>query len=454
MARVLVIEENGNWKTFLSEALSSAHQVTLYSNGRNVSKRLQHEAYDVIILDLPPSQSDGIGFLQSLIKGAPYTPVIVTSQHEKTELVVKTIKAGAFDFVAKPYSADKIKLAVEQALEKRSLKNEIDYLRRQQDVIYDWERIIAVSPSMKKVISTIKKLARADSTVLMTGETGTGKSFLSGTIHFNSPRRSKPFIKINCANIPETLLESELFGHEKGAFTSADKTRAGRFEQAHGGTVFLDEIGELNPALQVKLLRVLEEKSFERLGGNRTIHSDIRIIAATNRDLEKQVAEGTFRKDLYYRVNVLRMHLPSLRERRECIEPLAYHLLEKTCRSVKKRIDGFSPTVIDLFRRYHWPGNIRELSNTIERAALLEDSRIIQKENVSLPESPVLSGNEGKRKTMQSLDMHEKDLIIEALEENLWIQKEAAKRLCITPRALNYKIKKYGISHPRWLKNK
>jgi transcriptional regulator with GAF, ATPase, and Fis domain len=272
-------------------------------------------------------------------------------------------------------------------------------------------------------------------------------------------------VKINCANIPETLLESELFGHEKGAFTGANKTRAGRFEQGNGGTVFLDEIGEMSPALQAKLLRVIEDRSFERVGGNRTIRTDIRVIAATNRNLEQQVADRAFREDLYYRINVLRFHLPPLCQRRQCIEPLAKHLLEKICRSTKKRIQGFDPQVLDLFHQYQWPGNIRELSNTIERAVLLEDSGAIKKENVFIPELIVTAVDvvntrevetEGSiaEKTPQTLDEHERDLILEALEKSLWIQKDAAKLLGLTPRTLNYKIKRYGITHPRWRKNK
>jgi transcriptional regulator with PAS, ATPase and Fis domain len=300
----------------------------------------------------------------------------------------------------------------------------------------------------------VRKLSDNNSTILMTGETGTGKSFLAGTIHYNSPRRNKPFIMINCANIPETLLESELFGHEKGAFTGALKTRAGRFEQANEGTVFLDEIGELSPALQAKLLRVLETKSFERVGGNQTIHSDIRVIAATNRLLEQQVAEGAFREDLYYRINVLRIHLPPLRERQECIEPLAYLLLEKICRSVKKRITGFSPRVIEMFKRYQWPGNIRQLSNAIERAVLLEESQVIHEDSVSLPETLGLPPKENSRSELQTLNVQERETILSALERSLWIQKDASKLLGITPRALNYKIKKFGITHPSWLKNR
>jgi len=311
-------------------------------------------------------------------------------------------------------------------------------------------------------MESLKKFAETDATILITGETGTGKSFLSGTIHFNSTRKKKPFIKINCTNIPETLLESELFGHERGAFTGANRTRVGRFEQANGGTAFLDEIGETSLDLQAKLLRVLDEKSFERVGGNRTIHSDVRVITATNKNLEEQVAAGRFREDFYYRVNVLSIHLPPLRERRACIEPLAYYLLKKSCRSLRKQIRGFAPAVIEKFQSYAWPGNIRQLANTIERAVILEETDTIQEKNVSLIkpvsvgnveptlDSPMPSLEPGPR----SLEEHEKDLIIDALEKTLWIQKDAAKRLGISPRALNYKIKKHGITHSRWRKNK
>ena len=307
---------------------------------------------------------------------------------------------------------------------------------------------------MQEVIVTIKKLAKADSTILMTGETGTGKSFLSGNIHFNSSRSHKPFIKVNCANIPETLLESELFGHERGAFTDAGKTRTGRFEQANGGTLFLDEFCELSFALQAKLLRALEDKSFERLGGNKTIHSDTRIIAATNRDIETLVRDGLFREDLYYRINVIRIHLPPLRERRQCIEPLAYYLLEKLSRSVKKPLKSLSAEVIELFLNHPWPGNIREMSNAIERAILLEDDPVIRKQNVSLPKVDVKSSQPAQPQGLRLSQDQEKDMIYQALENNLWIQKDAAKELGITPRALNYRIKKLGITHTRWRKNR
>lgn len=453
MAAILIIEQDGTWRTRLVEALAPTHSLTFCKSPAKAVAPLRKAAYEVIICDLTAAREEAVEFIQDLVQEVPQSRIMVTSPEEKAEFIVRLIRLGVFDFIGKPYSVDRIRLAVSQAMENRSLKNEIDYLRRQQDVVYDFSKIIAKSRSMQQVMGTMKKLANTDSTVLVTGETGTGKSVLSGSMHFNSARRDKPFVKITCANIPEALLESELFGHEKGAFTGANKTRVGRLEQANGGTVFLDEIGELSPALQAKLLQVLEDKSFERVGGNRTIRSDIRIITATNRNLEQRVADRTFREDLYYRINVLRVHLPPLRERPDCIEPLAYHLLEKICRSVKKRVDGFSPEVITRFKSYSWPGNIRELSNVIERAVIIEDGLTIERDSVSLPE-PVSGRQSESRTDSLELNNNERSLILQALEESLWIQRDAAARLGITPRILNYKIKKFGITHPRWRKNK
>jgi DNA-binding NtrC family response regulator len=453
-AGILIIGENEAEIRNLADGLVADYRVGVAPTVANGVQRMKKESFNIIIVDLTEEKSDLPGSVQLLNKEAPFTPIIVTGPQQTTEVIVNAVKAGAFDFITKPFGVEKLRLSVRQALENRSLKNEIDYLRRQQDVIYDYDRIIAASPAIKEVIATVKKLSQTDSIILMTGETGTGKSFLSGNIHFNSPRRRKPFIKVNCANIPETLLESELFGHEKGAFTGAVKTRTGRFEQADGGTLFLDELCELSFALQAKLLRVIEEKTFERLGGNKTIHSDTRIIAATNRNIEELVRSGNFREDLYYRINVLRIHLPPLRERKDCIEPLAYHLLEKLCRSAKKQIPAFEPEVLRLFQNYPWPGNIREMSNTIERAILLEDGPLIRKENVSLAELEGSSPPDPPSFSLKLSDEQAKDLIYRALEDNLWIQKEAAEQLGISPRALNYRIKKLGITHARWRRNK
>lgn len=463
MERVLVIDQDQWSRATLSRALAPAYEMVFAAIEGKILERIRREVFSAIILDLGSKPADSLQDLDRIKREVPYTPVIVTSPTEKAELVVQAIKRGAYDYLAKPFTPERIKLVLKHATESHNMRNEIDYLRREQDVVYATDDIIAESPAMKQVLGKLAKLAGTDSTVLMTGETGTGKSFLSGNVHFNSARKGKPFVKVNCANIPETLLESELFGHEKGAFTDAGKTRIGRFEQANGGTVFLDEIGELSPALQAKLLRVLEDKSFERLGGNQTIRSDIRIIAATNRNVEDMVAKGVLRSDLYFRINVLRLHLPPLRERRECIEPLAYYLLRKTCRTVKKRVDGFSPNAMGALTRYSYPGNIRELSNVIERAVLWEDTPIIQLESLTLPTGlappthqsvvPVESV-EIKADCFPFLIDQERELILDALEKSLWIQKDAAERLGISPRVLNYKVKKFGITHKRWRKNR
>jgi len=452
--RLLIVGRNEDETRNLADSLAADYPLSAAPAIREAAQRLGKEAFSVILFDLADDGSDLVTDLENLQEYAPATPIIVIGHPHDAQLIVRAVKAGAFDFVTKPYPPEKIKLSVHKALEYRSLKNEIDYLRREQDVVYDYERIIAVSATMQEVIKTIKRLAGTDSTVLVTGETGTGKSFLSGNIHFNSPRRNKPFIKVNCANIPETLLESELFGHEKGSFTGADKTRTGRFEQADGGTIFLDEFCELGFGLQAKLLRAIEDKAFERLGGNKTIHSDTRIIAATNRDIEALVREGLFREDLYYRINVLRIHLPPLRERIACIEPLADYLLEKLGRSVKKKIQSFDPEVLDMFRHYPWPGNIRQLSNTIERAILLEDQTVICKNSVSLPEIEELAPSPNPTTGLKLSENEEKEVISRALEDNLWIQKDAARQLGVSPRALNYRIKKLGITHARWRKNR
>lgn len=449
MARVLFVEYDHTWQHVASEGLI-AHKVEFCPALNEAYKRLEKEAFDAIVVSIESNHDDNIRTLKE--KLPPHTPVLVTSEQAKTETVVQAIRAGAFDFIVKPYTPTRIRIAVEQAVENRALRNEIDYLRRTQDLTYDFDRIIAASPSMIKVISTLTRIADSEATILITGETGTGKSILSGTVHFNSRRRTKPFIKINCANIPETLLESELFGHERGAFTGATKTRTGRLEQASGGTVFLDEIGELTPALQAKLLRVLEEKCFERLGGNQTIRTDIRIIAATHRNLEANVEAGSFREDLYYRINVLRVHLPPLRERQECIGPLASYMLQKTCRELKKNFSEFAPGVTELFKRHLWPGNVRELSNTIERAVLLEESTQITLDSISL--SGFSPKAEPTPKPIKDLEESEKDLLVEALRLSEWIQKDAAIRLGVTARKLNYMIRKHGITHARWRRNR
>ena len=465
MRSLLVIEGDEQWRNFLAEALSGAYQISYCTAGRDLANKIALVHFDIVLLDLGDGDPNLLSALDSLRRRLPFTPVILTSRTEKAELVVSAIKRGGADFLVKPYTALAIQTCLDKAIENVSLKNEINYLRHEQDVIYDLGKIVALSKSMRRVMDTIRKFAATDSTVLMTGETGTGKSLLAGAVHYNSRRRAKPLVTINCANIQETLLESELFGHEKGSFTGADKLRIGRFEQANGGSIFLDEIGEMGLGLQAKLLRVIEQKAFERVGGNRTIHVDVRIIAATNKDLESLAATGAFREDLFYRINVLPIRVPPLRDRHECLAPLAHFLLEKIGRSMRTRKEGFAPEVLEAISRYSWPGNIRQLANTIERALLLEEGPLITAENFLLPaerrpalaEAPAPSGPDAgpspEPATGLSLLNHERETILAALDKTLWIQKDAARLLGVSPRVLNHKIRKFGIVHARWRRN-
>lgn len=435
----------------LPEALKEMAKLVFLNDPKSFKQDIKKNHYDVIIMNVLPNDNASFSLLRQAVKLLPFTPIILTSKSDKAEFIVETIKEGAYDYITQPFSSARLQLTVQRAIKQRELQNEIDYLRGKQDIIYDFDLIVAESPSIKKVITSLKKFSTTDSTILITGDTGTGKSFLSGSIHYNSHRRNHPFIKINCSNIPENLLESELFGHEKGSFTGADKLRIGRFEQANGGTIFLDEIGEINMDIQAKLLRVLEEKSFERIGGNKTITVDVRVIAATNKDLDKQIAQGKFREDLFYRINVLPVHLPTLKDRLECIEPLSMVLLKKGCAALKKKIVGFSPTAMDIIKSYNWPGNIRQLTNTIERAIILEEDDIIGPDSISIPNFHQPTIPPGSH---EPLIAHEKELILRALKDNLWVQKNAAQRLGISPRALNYKVKKFNITHPNWRKNR
>jgi DNA-binding NtrC family response regulator len=438
------------------------------SKARDFQVELDKRQFDIIFLEIDAGTGLNMELLEYAHKKSPYTPIIITSASERADMVVQAMNMGATDFLVHPLSETRLSVAMRKAIESKEQKFEIDYHRRKQDVVYDFRDVIAYSKSMSDVLISLEKFAQTDSTILITGETGTGKSFLSGTVHFNSPRKKKPFVKINCANIPEALLESELFGHEKGAFTGADKQRVGRFEQAGGGTIFLDEIGEMSIALQTKLLRVLEEKAFERVGGNKTINVDVRVIAATNKNLTSQIEKGLFREDLYYRINVLPVRLPPLRERDLCIVPLANVLLKKYCQSTRRDIKGFQPDALASIQAYEWPGNIRQLANTIERAVILTEGSHISAEHLLLPGNqaakerrdissdsvPAETGEEKQPYPVASLAAQEKELVLRVLEECLWVQKNAAAKLGISPRALNYKIRKLGITHPHWRRNK
>lgn len=443
MARILTITNEANLLETIQNVTLDLHELTTRPWDQDIKTLLGKQEYDLVFLDVLHKKSAGLELVRKL-KWYNQNCYLVLIRNRDLDLTAFLEEKSIFDIIERPYSKEKIALTIERVLVDRRHRNELNFLRGQQEFIYDFSSVIAETPSMKKVLSTLEKFAKTDSNILITGETGTGKSFLSSTVHHNSLRHGKPFVTINCANLPKTILDSELFGHEKGAFTGAEKKRVGRLEQADGGTVFLDEIGELNFSLQAKLLRFVEQKAFERVGGNKTIHSDARIISATNKIPEQQIEAGQIREDLYYRLNVLRIHIPPLRERAKCIEPLANFLLQKIARYHKKRMKGFTPETLPMLHAYSWPGNIRQLQNVIERALILEESNWITTENLILIEPRLPKDTAGETNTVTSLFNHEKQKILQALENNSWIQKNAAIELGISPRALNYKIKNSG----------
>ncbi|MDZ7759319.1 MAG: sigma-54 dependent transcriptional regulator [Desulfovermiculus sp.] len=451
MVKILAIGADKPTLEEIQKAARDEHELALARTPKDIDALLKKDEYDIAFIDPVGGNQNARDFsqVQKLSSSNPhcYLVLINSEQYDLSAIIQKN---DIFDIIEKPCSREKVSLTINRVLENRRQKHELHFLRGQQDSIYDFQSIIAQTPSFQKVLSILGKFAQTDSTIMITGETGTGKSFLSSSVHYNSLRKEKPFVTINCANLPENILDSELFGHEKGAFTGADKRRIGRLEQANGGTVFLDEVGELNFSLQSKLLRFIEEKAFERVGGNKTIHSDVRIISATNKTPETQVEAGELREDLYYRLNVLRIHIPPLRERTECIEPLAKFLLQKISRNHKKRIQGFARETISLLRSYPWPGNIRQLQNVLERALIFEDSELVTPESLTLMEPNLLKSASSVPDSGESLVDNEKDRILQALERNNWVQKEAARELGISPRVMNYKVKKHHITYAGW----
>lgn len=358
-----------------------------------------------------------------------------------------------------PFTRKEFMTKVRNALDRERLVKEVDYLHHECKYIYDFKKIIGRSPKLNKVFDVLRKVARSNSTVLVTGDTGTGKELIAGAVHFNSPRRQNSFITVNCAALPEGLLESELFGHERGAFTGAHKQRKGRFEQADEGTLFLDEISEMLPVTQAKILRFLENQELVRVGGSKTIKVDVRIIAATNKNLLEEVRRGAFREDLYYRLNVVRIHVPALKERRDDIPLLVNFFLDRYKRKLnKKAVIAFDDEAMRLLMEYQWPGNVRELENVVERATLMCEDRYIHAEDIFYIEyhdiSPGVSNNIILPPGGITLEEVEKSLIVQALERESWIQKDAAALLGLSRRVMQYKIGKYHIKNPRWPKNR
>jgi two-component system response regulator HydG len=437
-------------------ALTEAgHDVDEAPNGNAAIEKLHESYYDVVLSDLKMGGSDGIEVLKTTKALHPTTAVILMTAFGSVTTAVEAMKVGAFDYVQKPFEIEEMELKIEKALELRRMRHELDYLRHTQSDIYNFEHIIGSSGALQRVLTVVKKVAKSNTTVLVRGETGTGKELIAGAIHHNSLRANRNFVKVNCAALQENLLESELFGHEKGAFTGADKQRIGRFEQSDGGSLFLDEVGDMSPSTQAKILRVLQEHEFERLGGTRTLRVDVRLIAATNRDLTTMVAAGQFREDLYYRLNVVSIDMPPLRERKDDVQALALTFVKRFAGELKKKVDGLDNEALKLLMRYNWPGNIRELENSIERAMLLTEGDQITADDLRLGEVATTQAGRDAQTPVKipptgiALEDIERAALIEALKMSNWVQKDAAELLSISPRVMNYKIKTLRIEFPR-----
>ena len=475
MQRLLVIEDDETVRDVLQSFLAEkGFEVTISQKGEAGLDQIRTGKFDLIVTDLVMPGISGMDVLKQVIDSKLNVPVIVMTAFGTVQTAVEAMKIGAFDYITKPFNLEELIIVLEKALSVSRLQKENVMLKMQLKRKYDFTGLIGDSPRMQAVYDMIERIADTESTVLITGESGTGKELIAKTIHYHSARAGGAFIPLNYAAIPRDLLESELFGHEKGSFTGAVNTRIGRFELAQGGTLFLDEVGELHPSLQVKLLRVLQEREFERVGGVKTIRVDVRILAATNRNLEQAIKDGSFREDLYYRLNVIPLRLPPLRERVEDIPLLTAHFAQEFCRRRKREVFTFSREAMDCLLKYQWPGNVRELENLIERLSILVNEKVVHvsdlpgrlhqltfpqlaqstpPEQKPLPASPV-SGAPGLRDMSfgdEGVDLNqlvnkiERDLILQALERAGGVRSKAAQLLCLNRTTLLEKMKKMGI---------
>ncbi len=453
-ASILVVDDEENMRHMLAAMLSKAgYVVETASDGKDALAKVTSGSYDYILCDIKMPVMDGMEFLKTARDMLGQTTVIMMSAYGTIDLAVEAMKLGAYDFISKPFKPDEVRLAIKKAEERERLKRENLRLRRRLEMIGAREgfgNLVARSPAMEAVFKLARKVAAYDTTVLITGESGTGKELLAKAIHQTGPRGQGPWVPVNCGGIPENLLESELFGHVKGAFTGADRDRPGLFAEAEGGTIFLDEIGELPISLQVKLLRVLQESEVRPVGGRKTRRVDVRVIAATSRDLGRAMAEGNFREDLFYRLNVMPIHMPALRQRPEDIPLLCKHFIDKFNVVFDRQIEGVSPAAMKLLLQHSWPGNVRELENAIERAMVLCEDRYLEPE--------VFAGTVGDLKASRDLSalfdgfsikaaqrMIEKALIEKALQTTGGNRSRAAKLLEISHPSLLAKIKAYGL---------
>ncbi len=452
-ARVLIVDDEKSMRDLLTITLDKAgYDVTAADGGEAAIEAIRKDSFDTIITDLRMPRVDGMQVLRAARDLSPETAVIVVTAVASTETAVEAMKLGAYDYITKPFKLDEVDLVIKNGLERKRLRHENLYLRRQLETQHRFENIIGKSARIQEVFDTIRKIADSPATAMVSGESGTGKELVARAIHFNSLRRDKPFVSVNCGAIPEGLMESELFGHVKGSFTGAVANKVGLFAAAEGGTLFLDEITEIPPLLQVKLVRAIQMREVRRVGDTKDIKTDVRLIAASNRDLETAVRDGVMREDLFYRLNVIPIHLPPLRERREDIAFLVAHFIQKFSKELGRDVRGVTPQAMAVLERHHWPGNIRELENAIERAIVLGTGEMLGLE--SLPESvrrerparepEVLDLPEEGVDLEATLDDLERRYLQMALERTRGVQTKAAELLRMTFRQFRYKLQKHS----------
>lgn len=460
MPNILIVEDEPKMLRLLELNLSEEGHVAFTAQDAEAGlKILRRERIDLVVTDLKLPGMDGLEFLQAVKRTDARIPVVVMTAYGTVETAVEAMKAGASDYVLKPFSLEEMKLIVRKELAVHQLQEENRSLREALGQRYEFKNIVARSPKMQEVLATVERVAPTNSTVLLGGESGVGKDMIARAIHQHSRRASGPFIKINCTAIPENLLESELFGYEKGAFTGAVSSKPGKFELADKGTIFLDEIGDVPGSIQAKLLRVLQDREFERLGGTKTLKVDVRVVAATNQDLRAALEQGSFRQDLYYRLNVVPINIPPLRERREDIPYLLDHFIARFARESGKPIRSITPAAQRILMEFHWPGNVRELENIIERAVALSTGDVIDVADIRLDLSPTKSGGTSLAASAMSaasavpflppgmtLEHFEDEMIREALRRANGNKSQAARLLGLSRNALRYRLSKMGVS--------
>jgi two-component system, NtrC family, response regulator HydG len=447
-AHILVVDDDVSHRTMLKTLLSGwGYAVSEADDGSGAVQEVHKQPFDLVLMDIRMIKVSGLQALPEIKAFNPAIPVIIMTAYSSVETAVEALKAGAYDYLTKPLDFDELRITMERAMDHTQLKEENRLLRESLGNRFDRRNIIGRSQAMEKLLETVAQVAPSEATVLVSGESGTGKEMIAGAIHHNSPRRESPFVKINCAAITESLLESELFGHEKGAFTGAYRMKEGKFSIAHKGSIFLDEISEMSPAMQVKLLRVLQEREFTRVGGEEVVKVDVRVIAATNKDLLAKIGAGRFREDLFYRLNVVTLTLPPLRQRKEDIPLLAHRFIEIFAEKNHKELKGFTPQAMDSLLRHDWPGNVRELMNAVERGVVMAQAPYLDTKDLTL----IPEGSSSERKfpgkeamaNNRPLEEVEKATILKALESSGGNKSEAARNLGITRKTLLAKLRKY-----------